>query len=475
MAEELNFKVSYVKITDEGLESHNNISLNEITMEERKDIKSLTFLPINSKNVWNISGVLKGFPILEYLYLPSTMTTSIKEVVKGCPMLKSLMLLTSNNVGNSLSQNVVKVNANQIEGDNTAEFRTFVTTTKDGRQVFEVNSKQIQNREIVETVEIVERLSVENIRDYISGEKGIALGIKEINSQIEDSRCKIDITASTLESLLSLFVEKGVTFEEFTIDFSKLYDKIESYKTIVKNVNQVSIKEEIESCIVEAYQNVQKVHYENVLRTIAMLINKLCKATTANTEDMLLNDLITYITNVIVESPDFPADDYTSEGALNSLLDELLTGISKNLKSSKERSVVRKYLAQAISNLKTNKELLSSRVESRINDKTSIENARETFAKTFGLDITKKQSQKLVDTYVDALVDKDFGTLTKNDILGSINSIKNELRNGEVQGRALLQLIKNTVNDYPTENEIKDVLVDFIADNGYEAMRITNS
>ena len=149
MAEKLNFKVSYVKITEVGLEKFNSVLLSEITPEERKDIKSLTFLPVNTEDVLDLTGMLNGFPILEYLYLPSTMTISMKEAIKECPMLKSLLLLTTNNVGNSLAQTVVKVNAKEEEGDNTSEFRTFVTTTKDGRQVFEVNAKQIKNRPII--------------------------------------------------------------------------------------------------------------------------------------------------------------------------------------------------------------------------------------------------------------------------------------------------------------------------------------
>lgn len=471
----MNFKVSYVRITDEGLERHNNVMLDDISVEERKDIKSLIFLPINSDIMWDISGALKGFPILEYLYLPSTMTITMKEALKECPMLKSLMLLSSNNASNSLSQSVVKVNASETEGDNTAEFRAFVTTTKDNRQIFEVNSKQIQNRPIVVTVESVRRLTMDDVNEYISGERGIAHGIDFINSQIEDKRCKIDITAEVLVSLLSLFVEKGVTFEEFTIDFSKLYDKIESYKTIMKNVNQVSIKEEIEGSIVEAFQNVQRVHYEKCLKDLATPINKLCSAVTLDTENMLVADLKTFVVNVIVESPDFPADDYTSDGALNSLLDYVPTGVSRNLKSTRERGMTRKYLSQIVSQLKTNKGELIAGIEARLASKTSLEHARETFAKSFGLDEGRKQSQKLIDAFVNALTEKDFGTLTKSDVNGMINGIREELKNGEVQGRALLQLIDNIVYNYLTENEIKDVIVDFVVDNGYEKLKSANA
>lgn len=471
MAEKLNFKVSYVRVTEDGMERHNNVMLEDISQEERKDIKSLTFLPINSDKVWNISGVLKGFPILEYLYLPSTMIVTMKEAIKECPMLKSLLLLTANNAKNSLSQSVVKVNATEVEGNNTAEFRTFVTTTKDGRQVFEVNSKQIQNKPIIVTVETIRRLTYADILEYISGEKGIAQGIDAINSKIQDSRCKIDISVEILESLLSLFVEKGVTFEEFTIDFSKLYDKIESYKTIMKNVNEVSLKEEVEGSIVEAYQNVQRIHYENLLKELALPISRLCNAVTLDTENLLIEDLKTFVTNVIVESPEFPADDFASEGALNDLLDYVPTGISRHLKASRERGLVRKYLSQVVSFLKTNGENLVSAIEARLASKTSLEHSRDTFAKSFGLDVSKKQSEKLLGAFTDALVDKNFGVLTKNDVVGMIDGIKKELKNGEVQGRALLQLIKNVVDNYLTEKEIKDVVVDFVADSGYEKLK----
>lgn len=475
MAEKLNFKVSYVRVTEEGLERHNNVMLDDITMGERGDIKSLIFLPINSDIIWDISGVLKGFTILEYLYLPSTMVITMKEAIKECPMLKSLMLLKSNNANNSLSQSVVKVNASEMEGDNTAEFRAFVTTTKDNRQIFEVNAKQIQNRPIVVTVENVRRLTLDDVNEYISGDKGVAHGIEYINSQIEDKRCKIDISSEVLGSLLSLFVEKGVTFEEFTIDFSKLYDKIESYKTIMKNVNQVSIKEEIEGSIVEAYQNVQRIHYENCLKNLATPINKLCGAVTLDTENMLMADLKTFVTNVVVESPDFPADDYTSDGALNSILDYIPTGISRNLKSTRERGMVRKYLSSIVSQLKTNKQELIDGIENRLSSKTSLEHARATFTSSFGLDETRKQSQKLTDAFVNALVEKDFGTLTKSDVKGMINGIREELKNGEVQGRALLQLIDNIVYNYLTEKEIKDVIVDFVVDNGYGNLKSANA
>lgn len=475
MAENFNFKVSYVRITDDGLERHNNVMLDDISIEERKDVKSLIFLPINSDKVWDISGVLQGFPILEYLYLPSTMTIKMQDAIKECPMLKSLLLLTANNVANSLDQSVVKVNAQEEEGDNTAEFRTFVTTLKDGREIFEVNAKQVQNRPIVITVEEIKRLTQERVEDYISGEQGIMQNIDIVNSEIEDERCKIDISADVLRGLLSIFVEKGVTSEEFDIDFVKLYDKIESYKGIMKNVNQVTIKEEVEGNIVEAYQGVLKTHYENLLNNFSKIANKLCSAVTLDTESLLVNDLMTYIVNIIIDSPEFPADDYKDDGALTHVLDIMPTAVSRYIRSSKERGVVRKYLQIAVSNHKNNRESLINKIDARLKEKTSLEDANDRFVRSFGLEPNKKQTQKLAGTFVSALVEKNFGVLTKADVNGIINKIKKELRNGEVQGRALLDLITNTASNYPTENEIKEVLVDFIAENGYSAIKFVNA
>ncbi|MGN0961398.1 MAG: hypothetical protein ACI4PF_04280 [Christensenellales bacterium] len=59
--------------------------------------------------------------------------------------------------------------------------------------------------------------------------------------------------------------------------------------------------------------------------------------------------------------------------------------------------------------------------------------------------------------------------------MGIVTRIKNELKNGEVQGGELSNLIKNTIDDYPTENEIKNVVVDFIAEKGYEAIKVTKA
>ena len=72
MAETMNYKVSYVRITDEGLERHTDVYLSDISMEDRRDIKSIIFLPVETQEVIDITSELKGFPILEQIFLVVT-------------------------------------------------------------------------------------------------------------------------------------------------------------------------------------------------------------------------------------------------------------------------------------------------------------------------------------------------------------------------------------------------------------------
>ncbi|MBQ7352154.1 MAG: hypothetical protein IJW59_04800 [Clostridia bacterium] len=466
MAENIKFKVSYVRITEEGLDRHTDIYLDDISMEEKKDIKSLIFLPIKTEEVVDITNLLKNFPILENLYIPSTMKTSIKELSKECPMLKSLLILTRDAIRDSLDKEVVKVNAHEEEGDNTAEFRTFVDTDKNGKQTFVVNAKQVQNHEIIIVEKKVERLTPSQVTEYISGEKGIMPVIDQINAEIEDERCKIELSSEMLESLLSIFVEKGVTFEEFTIDFSKLYDKIESYKSIAKSVNQVSIKEEIEGLIVETYQNVLRVHYDNLLKDLAPKLLTLANVTVLDTQEMLLRDLKTYIANVIVESPLFD-EDYKTSGEIDNILSEIPSGMSRHIRVAKDRGLLRKYLAQAVSELKSNKDELFEKIDRWLKSKTDVMNARNSFARAFGLDVERKQSQKLLDTFVDALVTRNFGTLTKEDVLYVIGQIQSGINNQEISGKELIRLINTEVSSLVTKEDLKNSAVEFIAKNGY--------
>ena len=471
MAKNNEFRVSYVRITEEGLERHNDVLLKDVTSEDRKDIKSLIFLPVNTDRMYDVTDVVKGFPILESVYLPSMMTTSMSALVKECPMIMSLVLLSQGTEGNSLDECVVKVNAHEEEGDNTAEFRTFVTTTKDGKQTFQVNSRQVLSHELVIEEKIVERLTLDQVREAISGENGVIATLDAINSEIEDERCRIDITEETLESLFGIFVEKGVTFEEFSIDFSKMCDKIESYKTIVKSVNQVTIKEDVEGNIVETYQNILQLHYDNLLKELSTIGAKLVAGTTLDTEESLVVDLKTRIANVVVDNPSFD-EDYKEGDTLDTILSDIPTAVSRNIRTSRERGLLRKYLAQAVSQLKTDKEGLYSLIEAKLKERASIEWVRARFAKTFGLDLEKKQQAKLVDKIVTILTPKNFGTMTKDDVRGIIKRIQKEMGNGEVRSKEMLEIISRVSSDYPTKEEINNVLVDFIEGNGYSSIKL---
>ena len=474
MAENFNFKVSYVRITDEGLERYQDVYLNELTDQDKKDIKALTFLPVNAEYTLDVTPVLCGFSILERLYLPSMMTTSINKLKKECPMLKSLLLLSHDTVANSLDTSVVKVNGTEEDGDNSTEFRSFVTEDKEGRQTFVVNSRQVSNKEIVIEEKIIERLTFNQVQEYISGENGIVASLEAINAEIADDRCKIDITQEVLESLLTIFVEKGVTFEEFTIDFSKLYDKIESYKSIVKTINQVTIKEEIETEIISSYQNVLRVHYENLQKEAAETFLKLVSGVTLKTENLLVHDLKDGIAKLVIDNPEFD-EDYREGTTLENMLNQLPTGIARNIRYAKDRGLVRKYVNLAVSELKADKETLFAIVGDKLKERVGLEWARERFAKKFGLDLTKKQPQRLAETFLNLLAAKNLGMITREDFTGILAKILKEMKNGEIRSSELVALITRVVQDYPTKEEIKNVLVDFVAKNGYEAMMPTNA
>lgn len=474
MADNRDFIVSYVRITEEGLEREKNIPLSAISQEDRMDIKSITFLPVESEDVIDVTGVLTGFPILESIYLPSMMFTTIEKVAKECPMIKSILLISRSTINNSLDQSVVKVNAEEEDGDNTAKFMTFVSNTKDGKQTFVVNPKQVLNQELVIQEKVVERLTPSNVKDYISGENGILAIIEAINAEIEDERCRIEISQEMLEGLLGIFVEKGVTFEEFTIDFSKLYDKIESYKAIAKTVNQVSIKEDVEANIIEAYQNVLQRHYENVMIDFSQILEKLISGVSVETEEALITDLVSYIASVVVDSPAFD-EDYKEGDTLDTILSEMTTVVSRNIRKAKIRGLARKYLSQVIAALKEDKTALINLIENKLSEKVSLEDTREIFANKFGLDLNKSKQADLVDKIVEIIVKKNLGILTKDDINGIIDRVEKEMGNGEVRSKEMLEIITRVVEDYPTKEEIKQVLVDFIAKNGYSAIKVTNA
>ena len=291
MAENLEIKVSYVRITQYGLESHKDESLMNLNYEDRKDIKVMSFLPVKYDGVLDVSEYLDGFAILETLNLPSMMTTTMKQAKGKCPMLKEIVLISRNTFEQSLDSSAVRITAKELEGDNDLILSCYSTIDKEGMQTIVVNPVHIDNHEIVMEDKVLERLSMEHVDEYVSGERGLIKLIEEVNATIEDPRCHIEIGEDMLENLLYLFVEKGLTFEQFAIDFSKLYDKIESYKSISRTINQVSIKEEVESCIIETYQELQEVLYKGMLSDNAQKLSKLVSNVDIKAQDALVSDL----------------------------------------------------------------------------------------------------------------------------------------------------------------------------------------
>ena len=470
MAENIEIRVSYVRVTEYGLETHRGELISELNNDDRKEVKALSFMPIIYDGLLDITDYLQGFAILETLNLPSMMTTTIEKARKHCPIIKQIIALSRNTFEQNIAGTAVRVVAREEEGDNDAVFSAYSTTDKEGKTTIVLNPIHIDNHEIVIDDREVERLTLEHIENYVSGEKGLMAVIDEINASIEDPRCRIDIGKEILENLLQLFVEKGLTFEQFTIDFSKLYDKIESYKSIAKSVNQVSIKEEVETCIIETYQRVQQLLYENMLVEHAELLPKLVNGSTLETENMLKSDLSRYVINLTTLSPQF-AEDYKEGNAVDNILNDIVLVMPRGVKSSKNRDLLKKNLSQVVSDLKENKQSLFAKLDKCLEDRVSIEWARETFANKFGLDLSKKQQRGLANGFVNALTTKNFVTLVKEDVLGIIANVKKEMGNGEVRSKELLEIIGRVVEAFPTKEEIYNVLVDFIAANGYGAIQ----
>ena len=470
MADNIEIKVSYVRITEYGLETHKNELLSNLNSEDRKDVKSLSFLPIIYDGVLDITEYLKDFAILEDLNLPSMMTTTIDKAKRYCPMLMQIVTLSRNTFEQKIDGTAARIIGREEEGDNDASFLAYSSTDKEGKTTIVINPVHIDNHAIVVEDKKVERLTLAHVEEYVSGEKGLMSVIEEINASIEDPRCHIDIGKDILENLLQLFVEKGLTFEQFTIDFSKLYDKIESYKSIARSVNQVSIKEEVETCIIETYQRVQQLMYENMLVEHAEILPKLVAGATVDTENMLLSDLSRYVVNLVTLSPKFD-EDYKNGNTVDNIMNDIVLVLPRGVKSSKNRDLLKKNLTQVVARLKEDKQGLFARIDKCLEDRVSVEWARETFANKFGLDLTKKQPRNLANNFVGALTTKNFVTLVKDDVLGIIANVKKEMGNGEVRSKELLEIINRVVEAFPTKEEIYNVLVDFIASNGYGAIQ----
>ncbi len=470
MAENIEIKVSYVRVTEYGLESHRGELISELNNDDRKEVKSLSFLPIMYDGVLDISDYLEGFTILETLNLPSMMTTTMDKAKKHCPLIKQIIKLSRNTFEQDISGTAVRVVAREEEGDNDASFLAYSTTDKEGKTSIVINPIHIDNHEIVVEDRVVERLTLAHIEEYVSGDNGLMRVINEINASIEDSRCHIDIGREILENLLQLFVEKGLTFEQFTIDFSKLYGKIESYKSIAKSVNQVTIKEEVETCIIETYQKVQQLLYENMLVEHAEILPKLVNGATLETENMLLADLSRCVVNLVTLSPKFN-EDYKEGNTVDDILNEIVLALPRGVKSSKSRDLLKKSLTQVVSGLKEDRQSLFAKLDKCLEDRVSVEWAKETFANKFGLDLDKKQQRGLANNFVNALTVKNFVTLVKDDVLGIIANVKKEMGNGEVRSKELLEIINRVIETFPTKEEIYNVLVDFVATNGYSAIQ----
>lgn len=464
----IEYKVSFVKVTDEGIERSTDVLMNDISSEEKQDIKSIVFLPINSEEIEDITDKLTGFPLLENIYLPHNLTVNVEKIKKESPMLKSLLMLTRQTIANSLDQEVVSVDAREIEGEENAKFRAFVDTAKDGKQTFYVTAKQVQPHDVLEKTDKKEMFTYKDASEYIDGDKGIAKVIDEINAGIEDERIKIEVGAETLHALLSVFVDKGITKNEFTIDFSKLYDKIESYKAISKSVNQVSTKEEVETNIVEAYQNVLKNHYFNRLKVLSGRLLSLALAATDEEADILRSDYLQLLIPCIIDSPDFD-DSYKEGNQVADILTEMPSTICAFIKKSSDRALVGKHLRAVVEEMKNAVEDIKLLIENYLSNSASMTKAREGFCKILDYSEDNEKEKAVVDEYVDILLQKDFGRLTGKDVKSINNEIKRQVRNVENSERELLDIVRECVKEVPTEFEIQNALIEAVAKNGYVA------
>ena len=470
MADKFEIKVNYVRLTEYGLEEYNDVDFDDLTHEDKMDIKSLIFLPVNSRVMLDITPMLKDFPFLENLYLPSMMTTSFEDIAGECPMLKNLVLLSHNSIVDSMEYSAVRINSRQSDGENYTQYKAFVDVDKKGRQTFLINTEHVDNHEIIVKDENTSRLTLSQIRDLVSGENGVLQNIEEINSRLSDPKYRIDIGKETLESLFEIFVEKGVTFEEFTIDFSKMCDKIESYKALSKNVNQVSIKEDVEASIVQTYRRILDIHYNGVVGNLAKRIEKLIKGTTTESESTLLADLKNNVVSVLVDHPDFD-EDYKLGNTLDEILLDISTMIAKSIKSSRIRSLARKYMAEVVTDFKENKNDLISLIEAKLKNHADIEKITQIFADGLGLDLKKKQQSKFACDIVDVLVSKNLGSITVEDVRGIFDGLKEKMGKEELRPKEILELLKDFVKEYPTKEEINNALVDFIEKKGYSSIK----
>ena len=464
----IEYKVSFVKVTDEGIERHTDILLEDISNEERQDIKSLVFLPINSQQVEDITDKLVGFPLLESIYLPYNLTTTMKQAKKNCPMLQSILVLTRQTIANSLDSQVVSVMAREIEGQETAKFRAFVSTEKDGKQTFYVTAKQVQAHDVEQVSDSVEMFTYRDANEYIDGENGLAQIIEDINAGIEDERIKIEVGPDTLHALLSVFVEKGITKNEFTIDFSKLYDKIESYKAISKSVNQVSTKEDVETNIVEAYQNVLKTHYFNRLKTISDKFLSLALATKEGEDEVLRSDYLQLLIPCIIDSPNFD-DSYKEGNQVTEILSEMPSTICSFIKKSSDRALVGRHLRSVVDEMKGAVEDIKILIENYLNDSARMDDARREFCKILDYSEDNAKEKEIVDGYIEILLSKDFGRLTSLDVKNINKEIKRQVRDIENSEKEILDIVREVINDFPTEFELQNALISTVAKNGYVA------
>ncbi len=472
MAENLNIKVSYTQRTDLGLEDVRETDIYSITEEDKQKVVKLVFLPVDYEGKINVTDLLKGFVNLEGLYLPSMMTTTLDRAKKYSSKLKTLVILSRDTFEQNMSSRIVSVKGSREEDDNDVELSAFLLAGKDGANSLLLNPTHIKNHVTMpETLaNAINYLTTEQVDDYLSGEKGLVALIDQINDGIENRKNRVDLDKNMLRNLLEIIIEKGVTFEQFTIDFSKLYDKIELYKSEVRNSDTTEIKDTVEGYVSETFQNVQETHYKRVLKDTATTMSKLVTGVDANTENLLLADLYRYVLNLVVASPKL-TDEYKEDNTADAILDDVVSGVMENVKSVKVSGRLRSSLEQIVNTFKGNKEDLYARIDKCLADKVDVDWVEETFAKKFGLDLSKRQSRNLADGFADALATKNFATLVKDDVLGIIANVKKEMGNGEIRSKEMLELVGKVVQNFPTKEEIYNVLVDFVAKNGYKAIK----
>ena len=165
-------------------------------------------------------------------------------------------------------------------------------------------------------------------------------------------------------------------------------------------------------------------------------------------------------------------EDYKSGNILDTILLDMSTAVARNIKSSRIRGLARKYIAEVVSQFKNDRNALIALIETRLKNHADVEMISQVFAEDLDLDLKKKQPAKFASEIVDILTTKNLGTITKDDVKGILDSLEKKMGKEELRPKEILAMLTEIVSDYPTREEINDVLVDFIEKNGYKAIKL---